>query len=45
MVTLYRNERFRCPEVLFQPNLIILKWTVPLTLLQTIMACDVDIRK
>jgi actin-related protein len=40
------NERFRCPEVLFQPNLIgkeeegVHKLTF-----QSIMKCDVDIRK
>merc|ERR1711939_827386 len=40
------NERFRCPEVLFQPNLIgresdgIHKLTF-----QSIMKCDIDIRK
>merc|ERR1711881_297063 len=40
------NERFRCPEVLFQPNMIgkeeegVHKLTF-----QSIMKCDVDIRK
>jgi len=40
------NERFRCPEVLFQPALIGKEAAgVEQTMLQTIMKCDVDIRK
>merc|ERR1739849_75066 len=40
------NERFRCPEVLFQPNLKGLEMDgVADATFQTIMKCDVDIRK
>jgi actin beta/gamma 1 len=40
------NERFRCPEVLFQPSLIGKEATgAHDTMFQTIMKCDVDIRK
>jgi actin beta/gamma 1 len=40
------NERFRCPEVLFQPNMIGLEAEgIHKTMFNTIMACDVDIRK
>jgi len=40
------NERFRCPEVLFQPALIGKEASgVHDTMYQTIMKCDVDIRK
>jgi len=39
------NERFRCPEVLFQPSFIGKEaMGVHDTLFQTIMKCDVDIR-
>jgi actin-related protein len=40
------NERFRCPEVLFQPALIGKEAAgIDQTMFQTIMKCDVDIRK
>lgn len=40
------NERFRCPEVLFQPSLIGKEASgCHDTMFQTIMKCDVDIRK
>lgn len=40
------NERFRCPEVLFQPSFIGKEASgVHDTTFQTIMKCDVDIRK
>jgi actin beta/gamma 1 len=40
------NERFRCPEVLFQPSFIGKEALgVHDTMFQTIMKCDVDIRK
>jgi len=40
------NERFRCPEVLFQPSLIGKEATgVHDCTFQTIMKCDVDIRR
>jgi actin beta/gamma 1 len=40
------NERFRCPEVLFQPSFIGKEAVgVHETMFQTIMKCDVDIRK
>jgi actin-related protein len=40
------NERFRCPEVLFKPSLIGREVTgMHDTMFQTIMKCDVDIRK
>merc|ERR1712194_437696 len=40
------NERFRCPEVLFQPNLIGLEMDgIADSTFQTIMKRDVDIRK
>ena len=40
------NERFRCPEVLFQPSLIGKEsHGIHETLFATIMKCDVDIRK
>mmetsp|Transcript_17884 Transcript_17884/g.22029 ORF Transcript_17884/g.22029 Transcript_17884/m.22029 type:complete len:377 (+) Transcript_17884:211-1341(+) len=39
------NERFRCPEVLFQPSFIGKEAAgVDQTMFQTIMKCDVDIR-
>jgi actin beta/gamma 1 len=39
------NERFRCPEVLFQPSFIGKEASgVHDTMFQTIMKCDVDIR-
>jgi len=39
------NERFRCPEVLFQPSLIGKEASgIHDTMFQTIMKCDVDIR-
>jgi actin beta/gamma 1 len=40
------NERFRCPEVLFQPAFIGKEASgIHDTMFQTIMKCDVDIRK
>ena len=40
------NERFRCPEVMFQPSFIGKEAAgIHDTLFQTIMKCDVDIRK
>jgi actin beta/gamma 1 len=40
------NELFRCPEVLFQPNLSGLEMdSIADSTFQTIMKCDVDIRK
>jgi actin-related protein len=40
------NERFRCPEVLFKPSLIGMEQDgVHLATYQSIMKCDVDIRK
>merc|ERR1711924_556453 len=40
------NERFRCPEVLFQPNLTGLEMDgIADCTFQTIMKCDVYIRK
>merc|ERR1712228_22485 len=40
------NERFRCPEVLFQPNLVGKEMQgVHINTYQSIMKCDVDIRK
>ncbi len=40
------NERFRCPEVLFQPNFIGKEAAgIHETMFNTIMKCDVDIRK
>jgi actin-related protein len=40
------NERFRCPEVLFKPNLIGREFAgVHQTTYDSIMKCDVDIRK
>ena len=40
------NERFRCPEVLFQPSFIGKEASgIHDTSFQTIMKCDVDIRK
>jgi actin-related protein len=40
------NERFRCPEVLFQPSLIGKEATgIHDCTFQTIMKCDVDIRR
>jgi len=40
------NERFRCPEALFQPSLIGLEAAgVHQTTFNSIMKCDVDIRK
>jgi len=40
------NERFRCPEVLFQPAFIGMESEgIHITTYQSIMRCDVDIRK
>ncbi|VDL97792.1 unnamed protein product [Schistocephalus solidus] len=40
------NERFRCPEALFQPNFLGLEATgIHETTYNSIMKCDVDIRK
>ena len=40
------NERFRCPEVLFQPSFIDKEAAgIHEMLFQTIMKCDVDVRK
>jgi actin-related protein len=40
------NERFRCPEVLFKPNLIGKEFDgIHKTTYDSIMKCDVDIRK
>jgi len=40
------NERFRCPEVLFKPNLIGREHAgIHTTTYDSIMKCDVDIRK
>merc|ERR1711939_95628 len=40
------NERFRCPEVLFQPSFIGLETAgIHETTYNSIMKCDVDIRK
>merc|ERR1712199_58404 len=40
------NERFRCPEALFQPSFIGKEASgIHDTMFQTIMKCDVDIRK
>ena len=40
------NERFRCPEVLFKPNLIGREFAgIHQTTYDSIMKCDVDIRK
>jgi actin beta/gamma 1 len=40
------NERFRCPEVLFQPSFIGKEAAgIHDTMFQTVMKCDVDIRK
>jgi len=40
------NERFRCPEVLFQPSFIGKEAAgIHETMFNTIMKCDVDIRK
>jgi len=40
------NERFRCPEVLFKPNLIGREFAgIHQTTFDSIMKCDVDIRK
>jgi len=40
------NERFRCPEVLFQPSFMGKEASgIHDTMFQTIMKCDVDIRK
>ena len=40
------NERFRCPEVLFQPSFLGLESAgVHLTTYNSIKLCDVDIRK
>jgi len=40
------NERFRCPEVLFQPNLVGKEMSgVHTNTYNSIMKCDVDIRK
>lgn len=40
------NERFRCPEVLFNPNMIGMEAVgIHDTTFNSIMKCDVDIRK
>jgi len=45
-VVVIGNERFRCPEVLFQPGLIGKEAPgIHDNMFQTIMSCDVDIRK
>merc|ERR1719449_427789 len=45
-VIMIGNERFRCPEVLFQPSFIGKEASgIHDTMFQTIMKCDVDIRK
>merc|ERR1712167_528424 len=45
-VVVIGNERFRCPEVLFQPGFIGKEAPgIHDTMFQTIMDCDVDIRK
>ena len=44
-VLLIENERFRCPEILFQPKLIGKEGLgVHDCIFQTVMACDIDIR-
>merc|ERR1712021_263288 len=45
-IIVIENERFRCPEVLFQPNLKGHEMDgIADSTFQTIMKCDVDIRK
>ena len=45
-VVIIGNERFRCPEVLFQPNFIGLEQEgIHKLAYESIMKCDVDIRK
>ena len=45
-IVTYGNERFRCPEVLFEPSLLGMEsHGIHETLFRTIMTCDVDIRK
>jgi actin-related protein len=45
-VLIIGNERFRCPEVLFQPNLIGKEALgVHDCIFQTVMKCDIDIRR
>ncbi len=40
------SERFRCPEVLFQPSMVGLESAgIHETTFNSIMKCDVDIRK
>lgn len=40
------NERFRCPEVLFQPSMIGMEGDgIHATCYNSIMRCDLDIRK
>merc|ERR1711935_191255 len=40
------NERFRCPEALFQPSFLGMESCgIPETTYNSIMKCDVDIRK
>jgi actin beta/gamma 1 len=46
LVITFGNERFRCPEVLFQPSLMGKEARgVHQLLYDSIMKCDVDIRK
>jgi actin-related protein len=45
-VVIIGNERFRCPEVLFQPNLLGREAQgVHDCIFQTVMKCDIDIRR
>eukprot|EP01025_Chloroclados_australasicus_P057286 TRINITY_DN7135_c1_g1_i1.p1 TRINITY_DN7135_c1_g1~~TRINITY_DN7135_c1_g1_i1.p1 ORF type:complete len:436 (-),score=41.67 TRINITY_DN7135_c1_g1_i1:240-1433(-) len=45
-VIIVGNERFRCPEVLFKPSMIGKEFAgIDKTTYDTIMKCDVDIRK
>jgi len=45
-VIIIGNERFRCPEVLFQPSFLGMEMAgVHETTFNSIMKCDVDIRK
>lgn len=40
------NERFRCPEVLFQPHFLGMEfYGIDYTLLESIHKCDVDVRR
>merc|ERR1712048_142179 len=45
-VILVGNERFRCPEVLFKPELIGKEWDgIHTTTFESIRKCDIDVRK